>query len=139
MTTGIGEPVKVQSPLDSPAVARAIDAIVAEIRAASKAINEVKGPDPQRQAAYRKALDRQAKVKGRAPLYPYVGSGLGNGPFVQLADGSVKWDMINGIGVYPFGHSDPDLLATAIRAAMSDTVMQGNLQFDEAIIEFAEA
>jgi len=37
-----------------------------------------------------------------------------------------------------FGHSDPDLVATALRAAMSDTVMQGNLQFNHDSTEFAE-
>jgi acetylornithine aminotransferase len=47
---------------------------------------------------------------------------------VELADGSVKFDMISGIGVHAFGHSDPDLMNAGIDAALEDTVMQGNLQ-----------
>ena len=57
-----------------------------------------------------------------------MGSGIGNGPFVELADGSVKLDMITGIGVHGYGHSHPLLIESGIDAAISDTVMQGNLQ-----------
>src|SRR6185436_3686937 len=87
---------------------------------------------------YNDCLQRIADARGKPALYPYIGSGVGNGALVELADGSVKWDMINGIGVHAFGHSDPDLIATAVRAALSDTVMQGNLQFNVDSIEMAE-
>ena len=82
--------------------------------------------------------DDVGKLRGRPALYPYIGSGIGNGPLVELADGSVKWDMINGIGVHMFGHGDPDIIETALRAALSDTVMHGNLQFNAEVIDFAE-
>ncbi|MGA1391742.1 MAG: aminotransferase class III-fold pyridoxal phosphate-dependent enzyme [Phycisphaerales bacterium] len=87
---------------------------------------------------YKGWLDRNAAVRGRASWYPYVGSGLGNGPLVELLDGSVKWDMIGGIGVHLFGHGDPDLCEVAVRAGLSDLVQQGNLQFNGDSIEFAE-
>ncbi len=61
-------------------------------------------------------------------FFPYLGSGIGNGPFVELADGSVKLDLITGIGVHGFGHSHPLLVEAGIDAAIGDTIMQGNLQ-----------
>jgi acetylornithine aminotransferase len=57
-----------------------------------------------------------------------LSSGLGNGPLVELADGSVKFDFITGIGVHGMGHSHPQMLDASIDAALEDTIMQGNLQ-----------
>lgn len=122
----------------STTVQDSIDRITAELREAQAGLTAARPPQSERKEAYQDYLDRVAAVKGKPPLFPYVGTGLGNGPLVELADGSVKWDMIGGIGVHMFGHSDPDLIATAIRAAMSDTVMQGNLQFNHDSTEFAE-
>ncbi len=64
----------------------------------------------------------------RAPYFPYLASGLGNGPWVELADGSVKLDFISGIGVYGLGHSDPAMVDASVAGAIEDVVMQGNLQ-----------
>ena len=47
------------------------------------------------------------RAAGGKPLLSVPRTGLGNGPFVELADGSVKMDMICGIGVHHFGHSHP--------------------------------
>ena len=41
-----------------------------------------------------------------SPFYASIGTGRGRGPLVELVDGSVKWDMITGIGVHGFGHGD---------------------------------
>jgi 4-aminobutyrate aminotransferase-like enzyme len=122
----------------SPVVAESIDRIVEELRRHQSAITGARPAQAGLNEQYEDYLQRVAAYKAKPPLYPYVGSGLGNGPLVELADGSVKWDMINGIGVHMFGHSDPDLVATALRAAISDTVMQGNLQFNHDSTEFAE-
>ncbi|MCA9135236.1 MAG: aminotransferase class III-fold pyridoxal phosphate-dependent enzyme [Planctomycetales bacterium] len=73
-------------------------------------------------------IDRLTAVRGGPPIWPYLSSGLGHGPYVELADGSVKLDFICGIGVHGAGHSDPGMVAAAIDAAIEDTVMQGNLQ-----------
>jgi acetylornithine aminotransferase len=63
---------------------------------------------------------------------------MGNGPFVELGDGSVKLDFIVGIGVHGMGHSDPTMMSATIDAALEDTVMQGNLQHDEASLLMCE-
>jgi 4-aminobutyrate aminotransferase/(S)-3-amino-2-methylpropionate transaminase len=54
---------------------------------------------------------------------------------VRLADGRSVLDFALGIGVHFFGHSDPDLVATAVAAALEDTTMQGNLQVGRVVPE----
>jgi len=125
-------------PGETPAMTAAIEALVGEARARSAGITDVRGPaSPEARASYEAFMQRAGEDRGRALLYPYVGSGRGNGALVELADGSVKWDMICGIGVHFFGHSDPDLTAAALRGAMGDTCMQGNLQGNVDQHEFA--
>jgi acetylornithine aminotransferase len=75
-------------------------------------------------------LDELAALRGRPPFLPYLGSGLGRGARTMLADGRWVLDLALGIGVHLFGHGDPDLVDTAIRAATSDLVMQGHLVFN---------
>src|SRR5690349_9762213 len=105
----------------SPAVRAAIDTIVNEVRARSATLTGVRPPQAALAETYESMLKRAGEVRGRGLLYPYLGSGLGNGALVELADGSMKWDMVCGIGVYFFGHSDPDLTAAALRGAVDDT------------------
>jgi acetylornithine aminotransferase len=69
-----------------------------------------------------------ADYRGGALFYNYLGSGIGNGPFVELADGSVKYDFITGIGVHYMGHSHPGVINAQINGAISNTVMNGHLQ-----------
>ncbi len=122
----------------SPAVAAAIEAIVREQQARAGQLSDARPPHPGLTAEYKSLMARAADVRGRELLYPMLGSGIGRGALVELADGSVKWDMISGIGVHFFGHSDPDLTAAALRGATGDTVMQGNLQANFDGYEFAE-
>jgi acetylornithine/N-succinyldiaminopimelate aminotransferase len=64
--------------------------------------------------------------------------GAGNGALVELLDGSVKWDMICGIGVHFFGHADPDLIeAPPLKRRIDDTLKHGNLQTELRAFEFA--
>lgn len=123
---------------ESAEVRQAIDALVEQVRAHSAEITDVRGPVAGLETSYQAALDQAEAVRGRPLLYPYIGSGIGNGALVELADGSVKWDMICGIGVHFFGHSDPDLIATAVRAGLDDTVKQGNLQANRHGFDFSE-
>jgi 4-aminobutyrate aminotransferase-like enzyme len=142
MTQTTARPVPSALAADSlfanPIVDGAVGRIVEELRLTQSSLTGVRAPAPGMAETFQDHLDRVAAAKGKPPLFPYVGSGLGNGPLVELADGSVKWDMICGIGVHLFGHSEPDLVSTALRAAMSDTVMQGNLQFNHDSTLFAE-
>lgn len=111
----------------SPAVKAAAAAMIAELRAKSAQITDVRPPRPELKQSYDALMARAGAVRGRALLYPYLGSGLGNGALVELADGSVKWDMICGIGVHFFGHSDPELSELGILSGLDDTLKHGNL------------
>jgi 4-aminobutyrate aminotransferase-like enzyme len=75
-------------------------------------------------------LEKLPALRGRLPFFDYLGSGLGRGSRALLADGRWVLDFTLGIGVHLFGHGDLDLLETALRAAASDLVMQGNLIFN---------
>ena len=99
-----------------------------EVAKESKKLNSVRPPLPNKVEEYKSYLERLNSLRGRNLYYPYLGSGLGQGPYVELADGSVKMDLINGIGIQLFGHSHPELIEAGIRGAVQDVVMQGNLQ-----------
>src|SRR5690606_20276888 len=52
--------------------------------------------------------------------------------------GSVKLDLINGIGVHILGHSHPVVVKGAIEGATSDIIMQGNLQPNREYVQMLE-
>lgn len=91
-------------------------------------ITGVKGPNPELKESYDSLLKKMAEFRGGALFYNYLGSGIGNGPLVELADGSVKYDFITGIGVHYMGHSHPGVIDAQINGAISNTVMNGHLQ-----------
>jgi 4-aminobutyrate aminotransferase-like enzyme len=122
----------------SPAIRAAVNAIRDEVAAKSRTITGERPGDPSLKDAYDAIMKRAVEVRGRGLIYPYIGSGAGNGALVELADGSVKWDMISGIGVHFFGHSDPDLIEAAALASIDDTVKQGNLQTTMEPFELSE-
>jgi len=76
------------------------------------------------------ALAELAGFRARPAFYPYLGAGVGRGARAMLADGRWVLDFALGIGVHLFGHGNLDLIETALRAAASDLVMQGNLVFN---------
>lgn len=124
--------------LHSDVVTGSIDSIVEELRKRQAEITGPKGPDSENRVHFDDLARTLARARGRGLYYDYIGSGLGNGALVELVDGSIKWDMINGIGVHFFGHSEPELVRTALEASTGDTVMQGHLQMNEDAIRYAE-
>lgn len=91
-------------------------------------IKGVKPANPELKESYDTLLKKMAEYRGGALFYNYLGSGIGNGPLVELADGSVKYDFITGIGVHYMGHSHPGVIDAQINGAISNTVMNGHLQ-----------
>ncbi|OGQ17668.1 MAG: hypothetical protein A3B70_08080 [Deltaproteobacteria bacterium RIFCSPHIGHO2_02_FULL_40_11] len=77
-------------------------------------------------------------VRGRPLFYPAIFSGIGHGALAELVDGSIKYDFITGIGTHYFGHSNLDLIDTAIQAASKNIVMQGNLQLSPEVLDFSQ-
>ncbi|MBX3401765.1 MAG: aminotransferase class III-fold pyridoxal phosphate-dependent enzyme, partial [Gemmataceae bacterium] len=123
----------------SPAVTKAIDQIASDIRSRSAAITDVRPANPALAQTYEALLKEVTELRGRPLYYPYLGSGAGNGALVELMDGSVKWDMISGIGVHFFGHGDDGLTRAALEGALSDTVQNGNLQSDWSQYRFMQS
>jgi 4-aminobutyrate aminotransferase-like enzyme len=91
-------------------------------------IKGVKAANPELKETYDALLKKMADFRGGALFYNYLGSGIGHGPLVELADGSVKYDFITGIGVHYMGHSHPGVIEAQINGAISNTVMNGHLQ-----------
>ena len=123
---------------DDPRVAQAKQLLSEAMAEHQGELNAVRPPQPQFAASNQQLLDEFGKMRGGSLYFPYISSGLGNGPFVELMDGSVKLDLITGIGVHGLGHNHPALLAAGIDASLSDTVMQGNLQQGLCVVEFTD-
>ena len=111
-----------------PRIAEAKRLILQAVQDAARDLNAIRPADPSRATHYQELLDAFGQLRGGSLYFPYLASGLGQGPFVELADGSVKLDFITGIGVHGFGHSDLRMIESGIDAALCDTLMQGNLQ-----------
>ncbi len=113
---------------NDPRVSQAKELLLAALADAQAEVSSPRPADGSMAVSYAEQLERLASARGGKTYFPYLASGLGNGPWVELADGSVKLDFITGIGVHGMGHSHPELLISGIDAALQDTVMQGNLQ-----------
>src|SRR5262245_17531040 len=122
----------------SATVQAAIGQIIGELKATSAQLTDVRPARVELKQTYDDLMARATAVRGRGLLYPYIGSGIGNGALVELADGSVKWDMICGIGVHFFGHSDPGLAEAALASGLDDTLKHGNLSSNFEPYEFME-
>jgi 4-aminobutyrate aminotransferase-like enzyme len=102
--------------------------LVDEVSAIGSHIDGIKEASPKHMETAKKTFDEIAKYRGRPLFFPFLGSGVGHGAYVEVEDGSVKIDLINGIGIHIFGHSHPKILKASVRGALSDVVMQGNLE-----------
>lgn len=113
---------------ESPKIQSLIKDLAAEVAREGQALAAVRDPQPEFADSSKALIDQTNKVRGRPLFYPFIGTGAGHGPYVEVSDGSVKLDLINGIGVNILGHSHPRVIAASIRGAMTDIVMQGNLE-----------
>jgi 4-aminobutyrate aminotransferase-like enzyme len=114
--------------LNWPDVNAAIQSLTQLVGEKNSAINEVKSPASDLAVSYGELIESITQVRGRGLFYPYIGSGAGNGPYVELRDGSIKLDLINGIGVHILGHSHPRMIEASLHGSIQDVVNQGNLQ-----------
>ena len=121
-----------------PVIESLVSDLVDEVMVHNSEIEGIRKPQPQLAEAYKKRMDHIATLRGRPLYHPYIGTGAGSGCFVELEDGSVKLDLINGIGIHIMGHSNPRVMKAAIRGAMSDVVMQGNLQPNHDYLRLTE-
>jgi len=111
-----------------------LDILVEQALAINASIIAIRDADDSQKTAYAATIAQFESQRGGALWYPYIGSGRGNGALVELLDGSIKYDLISGIGVH-WGHSHPKLLKATLAASLRDTVMHGNLQQDMLTVD----
>ena len=115
-----------------------IHQLVCEIQEQTQVIQRVKPASPETQEDFKKKLEDIGSIRGRPLYWSFISSGRGHGPYVECQDGSVKLDLINGIGVHILGHSHPKLLAAAVRGSLQDCVNQGHLQPGEEYVVMSQ-
>jgi len=123
---------------DDPRIQEAKQLINNALTEHQQSLTSVCPPDPDRAVESERLVERLKHARGAGTFYPYLGSGIGHGPLVELIDGSVKYDFICGIGVHFMGHSHPKLVELGVDAALADTVMQGHLQQNRDTLTLSE-
>ncbi len=113
--------------IDTKDVNDQINKLFSTILVEQQKIDRIHPSDPQKKDLLDQKLKEYEMLKGRGFFFPFMASGRGHGPFVELIDGSVKFDLINGIGVNLLGHSHPLWIKANLEAATSDAMMCGNL------------
>lgn len=123
--------------LSTPQIKSLLGQVVEEVTGQNRRLEGVRPADPAKEAEARRQIQAIGQVRGRPLFYDYVGSGSGRGPYVELVDGSVKLDLINGIGIHLFGHSHPRLIRASLEGAIADVVQQGNLQPNQEYLDYS--
>ncbi len=121
-----------------PAIESLVSDLVDEVTAQNSSIDSVCKPQSHLIESSKKKIEQISALRGRPLYHNYIGTGAGRGPFVELEDGSVKLDLINGIGIHIMGHSHPRVMKAAVRGALSDVVMQGNIQPNNEYLRLTE-
>jgi 4-aminobutyrate aminotransferase-like enzyme len=124
--------------LSSPKIQKMISELVQAVADEEKTLSTVSAPKAEAMDHGKRVFDEVGKHRGRALNYQFVGTGAGSGTFVEVEDGSVKMDLINGIGVHLFGHGHKKIREAAVRGALSDVVMQGNLEPNHEYVKLAK-
>lgn len=119
---------------DDPAIKRAKEEIISAIQKHKERISAPRGAISDLKVTYEELVKNLGNLRGQDLFYPYVGSGFGNGALVELADGSVKYDFISGIGTF-WGHTNPNLIMASLNASIQDTSMGSNLQYNRDAYE----
>jgi len=113
--------------VQSSAISEYFDKLFSEILIEQQKINQIRPPDEAKRQALSLKLKEYEDLKGRGFFFPFMATGKGHGPFVEILDGSIKYDLINALGVNLLGHSHPLYIKANLEAATSDTMMCGNL------------
>ncbi len=124
--------------LSDEAISASVDRLVEQVVEQNAKITDICDAKSELAESFKGMLERCAAVKGKGLMYPSLGSGAGNGALVEMADGSVKWDMLTGIGVHFLGHGNPKVLRAQVVGGLNETTKHGNLQTNFVAYEFGE-
>ncbi|MGE0634779.1 MAG: aminotransferase class III-fold pyridoxal phosphate-dependent enzyme, partial [Pseudobdellovibrionaceae bacterium] len=123
---------------NSQNIDKLMDQLMSEWMESTSSIKGIRPPQVEAIESGKAWVDKVGQKRGRPLYYPYVGTGAGRGAYVELEDGSVKMDLINGIGIHLMGHGHPDVVKASVRGALCDIVVQGNLQPNREYFQFSE-
>lgn len=121
-----------------PVVESLISDLVDEVTAKNSEIDSIRKPQSSLVEKSKMKIEKIGALRGRPLYHNYIGTGAGRGPYVELEDGSIKLDLINGIGIHIMGHSHPRVMKAAVRGALADVVMQGNIQPNNEYLKLTE-
>lgn len=127
-----------QQILNSEKINKLIKELVHEVSSLNQAITGVRDAEANLKVNAEVKRAHIGTLRGRPLYHPYIGSSAGRGPYVELEDGSVKLDLINGIGIHIMGHGHPQLIEASVRASLSDIIMQGNLEPNDEYVKLTE-
>tara|TARA_B110000879_G_scaffold16899_2_gene20703 strand:+ start:2536 stop:3924 length:1389 start_codon:yes stop_codon:yes gene_type:complete len=111
-----------------PVITNTIDQLLSRCQEIQSQITGIKPAVSELKQSYDDSINAFSEIRGGGLFFPYLSTGAGSGPFVELADGSVKYDLTCGIGVHIMGHGHPAVMKASIEAGLEDVTMQGNLQ-----------
>lgn len=123
---------------NDPVIEGLVNDLVDEVMVINSSLATVRGPQSHLIEKSQAKIQKIGQLRGRPLYHNYIGTGAGRGVYVELEDGSVKLDLINGIGIHIMGHSHPRVMKAAVRGALSDVVMQGNLQPNNDYLRLTE-
>jgi len=103
-----------------------------------KTIDKIRPPQTEKKIIQNNLTQEYAKLKGQNLVYDYMSSGRGHGPFTELVDGSVKYNLIGSMGVNLLGHSHPLYIRAHLEAAACDSFTCGNLLSYPDAYEFSK-
>jgi 4-aminobutyrate aminotransferase-like enzyme len=110
-----------------------------QVAATIQGCEGIRAPNPERLADSQTMIDRMGQLRGRPLLYPMMPTGRGSGPYIEMMDGSVKLDLITGIGVSLFGYNHPELVMEALKASLRAPVTQGTLMPGKDFLRLSQA
>jgi 4-aminobutyrate aminotransferase-like enzyme len=120
-------------------VHEALNKLFSEIYLEHQKINALKPPEEDKKHLVESILSGYVQNRGQNIFYNYVSSGRGHGPFTELVDGSVKYDLIGSMGINLLGHSHPLFIKATLEAATVDTIMCGNLMPYQNSVDITDA
>lgn len=137
-TTGSDEKLIGRQIDQDPVIEGLVSDLIDEVMVKNEQIQTIQKPNSKFINSAKEKIDRTGALRGRPLYHNYIGTGAGRGPYVELEDGSVKLDLINGIGIHIMGHSNPRVMKAAVRGSLSDIIMQGNLQPNNEYLKLTE-
>ncbi|PIP91107.1 MAG: hypothetical protein COW01_01235 [Bdellovibrionales bacterium CG12_big_fil_rev_8_21_14_0_65_38_15] len=119
------------------------DKLFSAILIEQRQFNSIKKPVSEKIDFSKHCSAELSKTRGTELKNNPLFSGRGHGPYVELIDGSVKLDLIGGIGPYILGHSHPLQIRSFLKASRGCLLNSTNfipselsLQLSKSLLEF---